>query len=283
VSARSGIVWVASYPKSGNTWVRIFLHNLVRILNGEAGDQDINDISRFSTWDLDKRRYTKVLGFEPDNAVHAADIAAARHTVHQDIVDAVEGLVFIKTHNSLLMDHGQSTVNFAVTAGAIYIVRNPLDVAISYAHHMGATIDQAIAAMSLIDAKSQGKEGAVYEITGSWSQHVESWTHAPHRALHIVRYEDMLADPDKAFASLAEHLLLKPSRRQLTKAIKRSSLANLQAQEQASGFRERSPNASANFFREGRAGQWRDVLTQKQIETIVRDHGEQMTRFEYLP
>lgn len=283
MSAQSGIVWIASFPKSGNTWVRVFLHNLVRTLNGETGEQDINDMSRFSTWDLDKRRYTKVLGFEPDNATHAKEIAGARHAVHQGIADSADGLVFIKTHNGLFMDHGHSTVNFAVTAGAIYIVRNPLDVAISYAHHMGATIDRAIAAMALIDARTEGKEGTVYEITGSWTQHVQSWTHAPHRALHIVRYEDMLANPGKAFASLAEHLLLKPSRRQLARAIERSSLAKLQEQEKAKGFRERSPNASAGFFREGRAGQWKDVLTPKQIETIVSDHGEQMRRFGYEP
>jgi len=283
IPQQSGIVWVASYPKSGNTWARAFLHNLVRLRNGESGEQDINEMARFSTWDLDKKRYADFLGFEPDNATHRRDIAATRHAVHRQIADSAPGLVFIKTHNCLVMDRGHSTVNFAVTAGAIYIVRNPLDVAISYAHHAGTPIDQAIELMALTDAESRGKDDAVYEVIGSWSQHVWSWTRNPHRALHIVRYEDLLADPDKTFVTMARHLLLNPTRRQLARAIERSSFARLQAQEREKGFRERPPNADQNFFREGRAGQWKNVLTPAQVDRIVRDHGEQMQRFRYLP
>ena len=282
-SQQSGIVWIASYPKSGNTWARALLHNLVRLRNGEGGEQDINEMARFSTWDLDKKRYAGFLGFEPDNATHRSEIAATRHAVHQQIADAAGALVFIKTHNSLVMDRGHSTVNFAATAGAVYIVRNPLDVAISYAHHAGSGIDRAIELMALPDAETDGNSNAVYEVIGSWSQHVWSWTRNAHRALHVMRYEDMLADPKKEFAALAQHLLLNPTRRHLTKAIERSSFARLQAQENEKGFRERPPNASRNFFREGRAGQWREVLTPQQIDRIVRDHGEQMQRFGYLP
>jgi hypothetical protein len=69
----------------------------------------------------------------------------------------------------------------------------------------------------------------------------------------------------------------------LKRAIERSSFARLQSQEKEKGFRERPPNADGNFFREGRAGQWKQVLTSAQVERIVRDHGEQMRRFGYLP
>jgi hypothetical protein len=283
VPQESGIVWIASYPKSGNTWARAFLHNLVKLRNGEGDEQDINEMARFSTWDVDKKRFAGFLGFEPDNTAHRCEIAATRHAVQQQIADSTPGLIFIKTHNSLVMDRGHSTINFAVTAGAVYIVRNPLDVAISYAHHVGLGIDQTIEAMSLTDAESRGRDDAVYEVIGSWSQHVGSWTRNTHRALHVMRYEDMLADPQKAFAALAQHLLLNPRRRHLAKAIEHSSFARLQAQEKEKGFRERPPTASQNFFREGRAGQWRDVLTPAQVDRIVRDHGEQMQRFGYLP
>lgn len=279
----SGIIWVASYPKSGNTWVRTFLHSLARLQNGEESEQDINQMSRFSTWDLDKKRYAEFLGFEPDNAQHRQEIAATRHAVHQQIADSTEGLILIKTHNCLVIDRGHSTVNFAVTAGAIYVVRNPLDVAISYSHHGGMSIDDAIGRMSATDAETDGSPIAVYEVQGSWSQHVWSWTRNPNRALRVVRYEDMLADPKKEFAGLAEHLMFKPTATQLKKAIKASSFERLQAQEREKGFRERPPRADRNFFREGRAGQWKDVLTQAQVDRIIRDHGEQMQRFGYLP
>ncbi len=276
-------MWIASYPKSGNTWARAFLHNLAKARNWEAGEQDINAMTRFSTWELDKKRYAEFLGFEPDNAVHRKEIAATRHAVHRQIADATPGLVFVKTHNCLVTDRGHSTINFAVTAGAVYVVRNPLDVAISYAHHAGTSIDAAIARMAVTDAEAPGSDASIYEVHGSWSQHVWSWTRNQHRALHVMRYEDMLADPQQTFAALARHLQLDAGRRQLAKAIERSSFARLQAQENEKGFRERPPQADRNFFREGRAGQWKETLTPAQVDRIVQDHGEQMQRFGYLP
>jgi hypothetical protein len=280
---QSGIVWIASYPKSGNTWMRAFLHNLVRLRSGEEGEQDINEMARFSTWDLDKKRYAAFLGFEPDNTTHRKEIAATRHAVHREIADTRPGLILIKTHNGLVMDRGHSTVNFDVTAGAIYVVRNPLDVAISYAHHSGGTVDAAIARMAVTGAETTGSDAAVYEVHGSWSEHVWSWTRTPHRAMRVVRYEDMLADPEKAFAAVARHLLIDTTQQLLIEAIERSTFARLAAQEKEKGFRERPKNADRSFFREGRAGQWKDVLTTAQIDRIIRDHGEQMRRFNYLP
>jgi hypothetical protein len=279
---QSGIVWVASYPKSGNTWTRTFLHNLTKIRSGEKGEQDINALNRFSTWDLNKKHYAEVLGYTPRND-QRNEIAAARHRVHQFIADSVDGMVFIKTHNALVIDRGHSTVNFAVTAGAIYVVRNPLDVAISYAHHMGCPIDDAIREMAAENVETPGNDKAVYEVHGSWTQHVWSWTRTPHRALYLMRYEDMLEDPERTFGGLARHLLMEPTPEQLREAIERSSFERLQAQEKQKGFRESSPKADAQFFREGRAGQWKELLTQAQVERIVDVHGEQMRRFGYLP
>jgi hypothetical protein len=278
---KSGIVWIASYPKSGNTWVRAFLHNLVKVTCGEPDEQDINEMARFSTWDLDKKRYAAVLGFQPDNALHRNQIAAARHAVHLEVADAAEGLVFVKTHNCLVMDRGYPTINFAATAGAVYVVRNPLDVAISYAHHAGVAIDDAIHFMSKVDLETIGSDKSVYEVLGSWSQHVWSWTRNDNRALHVMRYEDMLADPETVFAALARHLLIDFTPAQLQAAIERSSFARLRAQELENGFRERPPAADDNFFREGRAGQWKSALTPEQVARIVADHGEQMRRFGY--
>jgi Sulfotransferase domain len=280
---QSGIVWIASYPKSGNTWARAFLHNLVRVCGGENGEQDINDMARFSTWEVERERYARFLGFMPDNAKHRAEIAATRHAVQREIADSTDGLVFIKTHNCLVMDRGHSTINFAVTAGAVYVVRNPLDVVISYSHHGGVSIDATIDIMAAKDGETAGSDIAVYEVHGSWSQHVWTWTRTPHRALHVMRYEDMLAEPEKTFGALARHLLLPSTSQQIGKAIELSSFARMQAQERKNGFRERPAAADANFFREGRAGQWRRMLTPSQIDRIVRDHGEQMHRFGYLP
>lgn len=277
---KSGIVWIASFPKSGNTWIRTFLHNLVKIQSGEDEAQRINEMNRFSTWDINKKFYAKLLGYEPGSD-HRKEIAAVRHKVHEQIADTGNGVVFVKTHHALVMDRGHSTINFAVTSGAIYVVRNPLDVAISYAHHMNNSIDFAIERLGTENMETDITEKTVYEVYGSWSQHVWSWTRAPHRTVHVMRYEDMLADPYKAFGELTQHLLLASSPEQLAQAIDHSSFEKLKQQEDKEEFREK-PKVAERFFREGRSGQWKEVLAPLQVERIIRDHGEQMKRFGYL-
>lgn len=278
---RSGILWLASYPRSGNTWTRSFIHNLVKLAYGEDDEQDINGMARFSVWDIAKPFYTAALGFEPTDR-NRKEIAGVRHRVQQQIADAFEGLVFVKTHHALVTDRGSTTINSAVTSGAVYIVRNPLDVAISYAHHLGRSIDDTIDAMAIENFETSVGDEAVYEVYGSWSQHVLSWTRKPHQAIYVMRYEDMLAEPAGIFGGLARHLLLDVTPDQIGQAIDRASFERLRAQEDQKGFREK-PKDAERFFREGRAGQWKDILTPRQIDRVVRDHGEQMARFGYLP
>ncbi len=278
---KSGIVWIASFPKAGNTWTRSFLHNLTKIQSGEKEEQRINDMNKFTTWEINKQFYTTLLGYEPHSQKHRKEIAAIRPKVQQQIADEFEGLIFIKTHHALVMDRGYPVINMSVTAGAIYIVRNPLDVAISYAHHMGRSIDYGIKLMSMKNMETSGNNKAVHEVYGSWSQHVWSWTRKPHRAIYVMRYEDMLTEPEKIFSGLANHLLLDATPDQIKEAIERSSFNKLKEQEEKEGFRER-PTEAKQFFREGRAGQWKVTLTPAQIDQIIKNHGEQMKRFGYL-
>lgn len=278
---KSGIVWLASYPRSGNTWTRSFIHNLMRVKAEEEGEQDINEMMRFSFWDIAKPLYTAELGFAPGTE-HRRDIARVRHQVQQRIADAFEGLVFVKTHHALVTDRDSTTINFAVTSGAIYIVRNPLDVAISLSHHRATSIDEAIEVMGAEDFETSVGDEAVYEVYGSWSQHVGSWTRKPHRAIYVMRYEDMLAEPERIFGGLARHLLLGASAANIARAVELSSFERLAGQEAEKGFREK-PAKAERFFREGRAEQWKDILTKRQVDRIVHDHAGQMARFGYLP
>ena len=278
----TGIIWLASYPKSGNTWTRTFLHNLLKIMRGEA-DQgfSINEMNEFTAWEISNKRFEEVLGRDP-REVERIDIAKARPEVQRRIADEAGGIAFIKTHHALMMDRGYPAINLSVTSGAVYIIRNPLDVAISYAHHMGKDIDTAIAAMGADDLETRVTEKSVYEVFGSWRQHVLSWAGTPHRAIYVMRYEDMLADPHKVFGGLARHLLLEPTSEQLDGAINFASFDRLRAQEDKEGFRER-PEQSAKFFREGRAGQWRERLTPVQIDQLVKANGDVMEKFGYWP
>ena len=280
--APKGIVWLASYPKSGNTWTRAFLHNLIKIIEGVADEeQDINKMGEYSTWELSAAIYKEFLGKDP-REVNRAEIAAVRPRVQERIAEQTDGLSFVKTHHALMIDRGVPTINSAVTSGAIYIVRNPLDVAISFAHHMNNTIDHAINFMETKGLETNVTEKSVYEVYGSWSEHVQSWTRKPNRAVYVMRYEDMTADPKTTFGKLARHLLMLPTEAQLSKALELSSFERLKKQESEAGFKER-PKAAKQFFREGKSGQWRSVLTRDQIIRIVTAHEVQMRRFGYIP
>lgn len=280
VRSASGIVWLASYPRSGNTWARNFIYNLLNILEG-AEATDINRLQTFSLWDIAAVRFEKVLG-KPITSVSRAEIAKARPLVQKDVAKQAQGPVLVKTHNALVLDHGVPTISMAVTAGAVYIVRNPLDVAVSFAHHFGIDIDRAITRMNRKGLETDVNAHTAYEVYGSWSQNVMSWTHKPHDAILVLRYEDMLSRPMETFRSLADHLVIQASDEQIAQAMELSSFERAKEQERQRGYRER-PQQSKAFFREGRAEQWRDALSPDQIGRLVTEHREQMARFDYAP
>jgi hypothetical protein len=209
-------------------------------------------------------------------------VAALRPKIHKLMTQSRPDSVFIKTHNKLVEDRGTPMITMEHTAGAIYIIRNPLDVTMSFADHYALTLDEAIKTMATAGLHTENSDKYCYEIYGSWSEHVQSWTLNPHRGLHVVRYEDMLDAPLKTFAGVLKFLGLNVTRERLDKAIKLSSFRVLQEQEKRQGFVEKTAVAE-RFFREGKAGQWKRLLTREQIDAVVAAHREQMTRFGYLP
>jgi hypothetical protein len=274
----AGIIWLASYPKSGNTWLRAFLHNFLR---DPDRPYDINKLTDVTAGESQTSWYRAI---DPEFDQHHSDERARelRPLVHRAISQRSPDTVLVKTHNALVEEEGHPLVNLEVTSGAVYIVRNPLDVVISFSHHNGKTIDEMIDFMNAKTAQTVATAVNVYEHYGQWSEHVASWTATPSPTLHVMRYEDMLANPWKSFSGLTKFLGLAAPRARIEKAIRLSSFRVLKEQEQRGGFRER-PARMAAFFREGKAGQWRKILTPAQVSAIVAVHREQMARFGYVP
>ncbi len=102
-----------------------------------------------------------------------------------------------------------------------------------------------------------------------------------HVAAILLRYDDLLQNPERCFGRLAAFLRLKPSVERLRRAIEKSSFDELAWQEEAQGFVEK-PRQAEKFFRAGRAGQWKDVLSQSQVRAVVDAHGPMMMRFVYI-
>ena len=275
------IVWIASYPKSGNTWVRIFLHNLFREMRGETEPQDINALHRFTSWEFGARRYEEVVG-KPVSAFASDDVARARMEVQRRLAASRKGPILVKTHLAFGVDRGFPTINLSATRAAIYLVRNPLDVAISYAHHTGWSIDATIDHMSQPAFQTPNTDQGVTETMGSWSQHVASWLGIAQRPIYFVRYEDMVSDPLNTFSNMTKYLGIKSTTQMLYSCIEKSSFEKLQAQEKGKDFIEK-PKTAKSFFRGGRIGQWREQLSREQIRLIVNSHAPVMQRMGYLP
>jgi hypothetical protein len=274
-------IWIASYPKSGNTWVRLFILNLLREISGNAADaQDINHLSDHTVWETSADPYRQLLDRNPMEC-SPEEIARTRPQAQRLVAEARSRPFFIKSHLGVARIEGYPTVNFEMTLAAIYVVRNPLDVAISYARYTGREINQVIEQMADPALRSQGSERFVYEFMGSWSTHVASWMSVSHRPIYIIRYEDMLTAPFKVFGGLARFLRLSPSPEQLKAAIDKSSFSQLSKQEAEKGFIERPPTAG-KFFRVGKADQWRDALTKEQVAKVVEAHAPMMQRGGYL-
>ena len=272
------IIWLASYPKSGNTWLRAFLFNLLR---NPPKPASINELDQFCIGESAGGWYARRAG-RPIGGLDMNEVMALRPQVHRDFTAAFPDSVFVKTHNFLGECLGIALHTMDVTAGAIYVVRNPLDVVISMADHFGVGLDDAITRLGDKTAATETTDEHAMEFHSDWSTHVESWTAGDNTELHVMRYEDMLERPQRSFRRLAAFLGLNPPHDRLRKAVKFSSFETLKEQERKYGFKERSEYSQA-FFRSGRKQQWRVLLSPDQIDRIVAQHGVQMQRFGYLP
>ena len=273
-----GILWLASYPKSGNTWMRAFLANLILDAPEPLPLKRIGEVCPSEPAEIWFRPFTKGRVAE----LSAKEIAALRVKAQERAVSLNKNIVPMKTHSYLGEDCGHPIFSMKAIYGAIYIIRDPRDVAISAADHFGKSIDQMIAMMADPLAVAMPMPGViVHELQSSWSNHVESWTKWNHPGIFVVRYEDLLADPLDQFGRVARRFGISSDQARIEKAVEVSSFTQLQKMEAEQGFIERSIH-SEKFFRAGRSGGWLDKLTVEQVKRIESDHAAQMKRFGYL-
>jgi len=281
LSAKKGkIVWLASYPKSGNTWFRCFISALFlgKIeLDKLKSDGIFSSRPRFDAiHDVDSRLLTENEVLDTISEIHRHKAAIANE------------LLFVKIHDALIKNtKGNLIVPSDVSYKAIYFVRNPLDIVASFAHHNGTTIDATIKLMNNDQAYLGNFKPGMNNITQfrqlmlSWSGHVKSWTQQKEIDVIVVRYEDMLAKPLETFSKILNSIDINCSKGAIKKAIRMASFENLKKAEQKHGFLEKNIKSS-NFFRSGQSNQFVKELTKEQIQQILKKHKVMMLKNSYI-
>lgn len=278
-----GIVWLASFPKSGNTWLRLLLANL---LSSDDDPVNINRIPLNNPASVDQGPIEDMTLVDASLLTREeADLLRTR-VIESHAAGATERL-YLKVHDAYRMNGaGEPVLGRGAGRVVLYVIRDPRDVAVSFSHHSNVAIDKAISWLNLPDLTLSGAcdrwMRQLPQLTLDWSGHVDSWTGQRDLPVHVLRYEDLQADPVGTFGAAAAFLGLDASPSAVERAVRRSDFAELQRQERQAGFVERSPKSIAPFFRAGRAGAWKEVLTPAQQQAIVAAHQPVMARFGYM-
>ena len=271
------ITWLASYPKSGNTWLRAIVDRLVR----PERPFDVNALGEtapaFSG--LTERFIAKLGGAVPLSS--RGEVRRYWAATQHAICSSSEQEIFLKTHNVAAKFDCGYFPDPNLTRSVIYIVRDPRDVALSYAHHYKMTLGLAVVALCTSSAFNIKQEAlGLTELLMSWGEHVQGWTSLKACPLLVLRYEDLLADPATAVRQIATFLNKPLSADRVAEIVSATSFDQLQGQEKAHGFNEAVRRDG--FFRAGTAGQWRDAQDQSIFQPLLDKNARMMRRYDYL-
>lgn len=270
------IVWVASYPKSGSTLVRMLLHAYA------TGTLDINNV-RSGTGDK-QPYFWQVVAHRDVSTLTPTEVMCLRAAMLCHLVEAnpVRPLL-VKTHHANAVVDDFPLIPAHLTRAVIYCVRDPRDVALSYAAHFGCSVDDAIERMGRDSHQIGEDDNPIKHYLSSWSHHVKSWTDDTLFPVFLVRYEEAVNRPADIVSKLIERLGQEPDAKRAERAAELCDFTRLQRQEAESGqgFVE-NPRKDSPFFRKGIAGQWQTELTVQQIKKIETDHSPMMGKLGYL-
>ncbi len=284
-------IWLASYPKSGNTWLRMMLANL-----GTASPVDINDPALWHDLASSRAQFDDVLLIDSGLLTHD-ELDHFRSLLYEEMASAGRdahdlrrdpGVRFVKVHDA----YRRTATGRPLLAGrrgadgAILVLRDPRDVAVSLAHHLGADVDAAIAFLNDPDCELDGRtdraDRQLRQRLLDWSGFVASWLDQEDLPVHPVRYEDFHADAAGALAGLLAFAGNGATPEQIERAAQFAEFSRLKSQERRKGFAEApTQGVPRPFFRRGEAGVWRSELAPDQVARIEARHAPMMLRLGY--
>ncbi|MGA8079399.1 MAG: sulfotransferase domain-containing protein [Xanthobacteraceae bacterium] len=287
-------IWLASYPKSGNTWFRMLLSNLY---SKDGKPIDINDLPIRGI--ASSRRSFDYMSLIESGLLTLDEADCLRPRIYEELAKGAldeeydaraDGIPirFVKVHDAytLTLRREPLLAGRHAAEGAIVIVRDPRDVASSLANHNGSSIDDVISLMnddqSAYCVKTNRQHSQLRQKLLGWSGHIASWLDQTDIPVHLIRYEDLQADTIGAFRDALVFAGRSASDEAIRRAVDRAAFAELRRQEADKGFAEK-PHRSGEglFFRRGEVGAWRDELTPEQVARIEAEHATIMQGLGY--
>ena len=275
------IIWCASYPKSGNTWIRAIIASLVYSEDGLFNFDMLKKINLFP-----KRYYFKEFTNDYSNLKRIS-----QHWINaQQNINAEEKLKIFKTHNGNYNFFGNDFTNKNNTAGVIYVVRDPRNIITSVANHYQLNLEKSLD--FLLDEKrflfntnnpNDSSEENIITLLGSWKSHYNSWKISSNSI--IIKYEDLLintkSEINKLSTFLKKFTKFNVSDQKIQNILKTTSFEKLKKMEEKEGFEEAS-NSTIKFFNLGPSNDWKNVLSKNLIDSVEKNFNKEMKELGYI-
>ena len=279
------IIWIASYPKSGNTWLRSIISALVYSKDGIFTFDKLSKIDQFP-----EKKFFKnlVKNFSDFDEIKKNWIAA------QDKINLDEKIKFFKTHQGNFKIENDHFTNNQNTQAVIYIVRDPRNLVTSISNHYSLSLNEACKFLTSPELRGNGKsweekKDGIYNFLGKWNEHYKSWTNNTKNLL-LLRYEDLITEPKKELEKLIfflnKYVNFETSDIKINKILESTSFKNLKKMEQEGSFMEnvikKETGSNVNFFNLGPKNIWQNSLDQKIIKEIEDNFKVEMKEIGYL-
>ena len=276
------IIWISSYPKSGNTWIRYFLSNY--FFNKKKLNLDfniLNKIDKFPPYKLLQK-----LLIEDEVKKSAYNISKFWSDIQLEITNKKEDFIFLKNHNALVSIEGRSLTDNKFSLAFIYIVRDPRDIVVSYSNFdKTLSIDKSIERITSknLYCHVSKKLPLDVEILGSWKFNYYSWKSGiPEIPRIIIKYEDLINNTFqtklKIIKFLSNIINFNIDINHIKYSIEQLDFKRLQEIENINKFHE----SSNRFFNSGKIGQWKNILSIEQITKIEKSCKDEMIELGYL-
>ena len=278
------IIWLASYPKSGNTWVRSFLSAYYYSNDGKFTFELLKKIKQFPSKEFFDQKLLSV------------DEASENWLIAQKKIKDRKKICFLKTHNVNGAFKGNSFTSSEFTAGAIYITRDPRNVLTSMMNHYSLNESDALKMINSIyrNLKDENDENnyASYSFISSWSNNYNSWKISKNFNILLIKYEDLENDKYNTFSKIVNftnNIIKKEKNIDENKfklAIETTNFEVLQKKEEYEGFDEAVYSSKERkmkpFFNLGRKNNYKNLLKPETSKVIEGLFEKEMKELGYL-